>query len=176
MPVTFLLDLFIHERVNIVHLRKPPESLDSNQHIWFYCIMTDTLKDNGEIIESLMYLPLNPCTVDVIPPAVRGLPQTLRCRLTLKRPQAVGAILLAVIAPDGHDQLPMGALEVEALAVTIDPAHVMVIMRLSCHCCQQRQYQRHWSRIHDEEISVSALRPHSCLVSDSSESFIVQMF
>lgn len=114
--------------------------------------------------------PLQPSPADVVPPAVAGLPQTLRCGLALKRPQAVHAILLAVVAPGGHHHLAVGTLEVEALTVAVDPAHVMMVVRLSRHCRQQTQHQHHGSRIHVGEVRPSAALPHSCLSLNSSES------
>lgn len=50
----------------------------------------------------------------------------------------------------------MGALEVEALAVAVDPVHVMMVVRLTYRCGQQRQRQHQQSSIHVEEISSSA--------------------
>lgn len=118
--------------------------------------------------------PLHPSTVDVVPPAVTGLPQTRRCGLALKRPQAVGAIILTKVAPDGHDDFTVGTLEVESLTVAIDPAHVIMVLRLSRHWGQQRQQHQSW--IHDEEISPSAALLHICLSLYSSKPFVVQMF
>lgn len=65
----------------------------------------------------------------------------------------------------------MGALEVEALAVAIHPAHVIVVIWLSCHCGQQRQDRRQQSRIHVGDQSLSAVLSHSCLTLSSSEPF-----
>lgn len=121
-------------------------------------------------------LPLHPSTVDVVPPAVAGLPQSFRCGLTLKRPQTVRAILTTEVAPDGHEHLSVRTLEVEALAVAVDPGHVMMVVRLSCRCGEQRQHQHHQSRIHVEEISPSAALSNSCLTLNSSKPFVVQMF
>lgn len=120
--------------------------------------------------------PLHPSTVDVVPPAVTGLPKTLRCLLALKGPQAVHAVRLAIVAPGGHEDLSVGTLEVEALTVAVDPPHVMVVVRLSCHCGQQTRRQQHQSRIHVGEISPSAALPHSCFTLNCSKSFVVQMF
>lgn len=119
--------------------------------------------------------PLHPSTVDVVPPAVTGLPQTLRCGLALERPQAVRAVRLAEVAPDRHEDLPVGTLEVEALAVAVDPGHVVVIVRLGCDRCQQGHRQHHQSRIHVEAASPSAALPHSCLGLNSAEPFVFQM-
>lgn len=129
-----------------------------------------------QVRKSAIYLPLQPSTADVVPPTVTGLPQTLRCGLALKCPQAVRAVLLAVVAPGGHDDLSVGTLEVEALAVAVDPGHVVMVVSLSRHCWQQRQRQHHQSRIHAEQVRLSAELPHSCLSLNSSESFVVQMF
>lgn len=111
----------------------------------------------SEVTEALAHLPFHTSTVDVVPPTVRGLPQTLRRGLAFKWPQAVGSILLAVVAPGCNNDLSVGALEVEALAVAVHPAHVMMVVGLSCHCCQQRQCQYHGSRNHAEEESLCLL-------------------
>lgn len=76
------------------------------------------------------HLPLQAGTVDVIPPAVGGVSQPLGCGLTLKGPKAVGTVCGAEVAPDGHQGFAVGALEAETLPVTVDPAHVLVFMRL----------------------------------------------
>lgn len=68
----------------------------------------------------------------------------------------------------------MGTLEVEALAVAVDPPHVVMVMRLSCHRGQQRQH--HQSRTHVEGISLTAALSHSCLGLNASEPVVVQMF
>lgn len=111
----------------------------------------------GEVSVALAHLPFHTSAVDVVPPTVGGLPQTLRRGLAFKWPQAVGSILLAVVAPGCDNDLSVGALEVEALAVAIDPAHVMMVVGLGCHRCQQRQRQHHGSRNHAEEESVCLL-------------------
>lgn len=76
-------------------------------------------------------LPLQAGTADVVPPAVGGYPQTLRRGLTLETPQTVRAIFVTEVAPDGHQHLSVGTLEVEALAVAVDPLHVVVVIVLS---------------------------------------------
>lgn len=122
--------------------------------------------------ERNQHLPLHPCTVDVVPPAVAGLPQALWRGLTFECPQAVRAVLLAEVAPDGHQHLAGGALEVEALAVPIDPAHVMVVvgqlLGLSRRHHQQGQHQGQPCGIHaggmgpgPGPVAAAAVLPHT---------------
>ncbi|KAK2488751.1 hypothetical protein MC885_021300 [Smutsia gigantea] len=75
-------------------------------------------------------LPFHASPVDLLPPALRGLPEALGRGHAGVVPLSVRAFLLAEDAPHGHHYLPVGTLVAEALPVQIRPPIVTVVMVL----------------------------------------------
>lgn len=75
-------------------------------------------------------LPLRSSSVDLFPPALRGLPEALGRGHAGIVPLSVRAFFLAEDAPHGHHHLPMRTLVAEALPVQVDPPVVAVVMVL----------------------------------------------
>lgn len=105
-------------------------------------------------------LPFGSRPVDLFPPALCRLTQALGCWHAGIVPQSVIAFLLAEDTPDGHDHLPMWALEVETLPVHIDPfivisiivgAVVIVTILAPCHS-HQRQEHTEKENVHPEDV------------------------
>jgi len=105
-------------------------------------------------------LPFGSRPVDLFPPALCRLTEALGCRHAGVVPQSVGAFLLAENTPDGHDDLPVRALEVETLPVHIDPfiiisivigTVVIVAILAPCHS-HQRQEHTEKDEVHPEDV------------------------
>lgn len=88
--------------------------------------MTDWVRGGG--VAALGALPFHPGAIDVVPPALSGLPQAGRGGLALEGPQAIGALRLAEVAPYGYERFTMRALEVEALPEQVDPGFVVQVV------------------------------------------------
>lgn len=105
-------------------------------------------------------LPFSSCPVDLFPPALCRLTEALGCRHAGVVPQSVGTFLLAENTPDGHNHLPMWALEVETLAVHVNPfiiisivigAIVIVTILAPCHGHQRQEYTEK-DEVHPEDV------------------------
>jgi len=106
-------------------------------------------------------LPFSSCPVDLFPPALCRLTEALGRWHAGIVPQSVGAFLLAEDTPDGHNHLPMWALEVETLPVYIGPlvvisvvigAVVIVTILAPCHWHQRQEYPEK-DKVHPEDFS-----------------------
>lgn len=75
-------------------------------------------------------LPFHASPVDLLPPALRGLPEALGCGHAGIVPLSVRAFLLAKDAPHSYHHLPVGTLVAEALPVQIHPAIITVVVVL----------------------------------------------
>ena len=75
-------------------------------------------------------LPFHSSPVDLLPPALRRLPQALGCGHAGVVPLSVRTFLLVEDAPHGHHHLSMGTLVAEALPVEIHPPIITIVMVL----------------------------------------------
>lgn len=105
-------------------------------------------------------LPFSSRPVDLFPPALCRLTEALGRRHAGVVPQSVGAFLLVENTPDGHNHLPMWALEVETLPVHVDPfiiisivigTVVIVTVLAPCHS-HQRQEHTEKDEVHPEDV------------------------
>lgn len=105
-------------------------------------------------------LPFSSRPVDLFPPALCRLTEALGRWHAGVVPQSVRAFLLVENTPDGHDHLPMWALEIETLPVHINPfiiisivigAIVIVTILAPCHS-HQRQEHTEKDEVHPEDV------------------------
>lgn len=75
------------------------------------------LEPRHQSIVGALLVPFHAGPVDLLPPALSGLPQALGCRHAGIVPLSVRAFLLAKDAPHSYHHLPVGTLVAEALAV-----------------------------------------------------------
>lgn len=105
-------------------------------------------------------LPFSSCPVDLFPPALCRLTEALGCRHAGVVPQSVGAFLLAENTPDGHNHLPMRALEVETLSVHVGPfiiisvviRAIVIVTVLAPRHGHQRQEYTEKDEVHPEDV------------------------
>lgn len=101
------------------------------------------------------HVPFQPCSVDIIPPALIRFTPVIGSSLTLKGPPAIRAFLRAEVTSDSHQQLSMGTLEVKALAPGIHPLFTGIV-RVAILSVdfgekhQQGQSQQNTSWVHPE--------------------------
>lgn len=105
-------------------------------------------------------LPFSSRPVDLFPPALCRLTEALGRWHAGVVPQSVGAFLLVENTPDSHDHLPVRALEVETLAVHIDPfiiisiviGTVVIVTVLAPRHGHQRQEHTEKDKVHPEDV------------------------
>ena len=105
-------------------------------------------------------LPFSSRPVDLFPPALCRLTEALSRRHAGVVPQSVRAFLLVENTPDGHDHLPVWALEVETLPVHIDPfiiisvviGTVVIVTILAPRHGHQRQEHTEKDEVHPEDV------------------------
>lgn len=103
--------------------------------------------------------PLQTGAVNIVPPAVGGLSEGVGRPLALKAPQAVGALFFAEVAADGHQHLSVGALEVEALAVLVDPRLIVDVVGLGAGQDSQQQHHQQGRQDGQGAVQQSGVHP-----------------
>lgn len=115
-------------------------------------------------------LPFHASSVDLLPPALRGLPEALGCGHAGIVPLSVRAFLLAKDAPHSYHHLAMGALVAETLPVQIHPAIIAIVVVLlvwvpvvpvlAPGCGYQRQKYPQKSEVHAARFLAKKKKSH----------------
>lgn len=148
------LYLFFCHQLHTFHYFQNFYSLTKQNCLKSYYTHTFPSTDSTQA-PAFTHVPFHPRSVDIVPPALIGFTPAIGSPLALKGPPAVGAFIGTEVTSDGHQNLSMGTLEVEALAPGIHPlfariVRVAILSADSGEKHQQGQSQQNMSRVHPE--------------------------